>query len=81
MAKMGAMGLVFPQSPQELKWASPLKDNQREATELVFLQIAQLLVAKELVSPQRPQASRLASPQKDGKKEGEESVSLRILMG
>ena len=75
------MGSVFPQSSQELKLAFPLKDNQREATELVFLQIAQRLAAKELVSPQRPQASRLASPQKDGKREGEESVSLRILMG
>ena len=57
MAKMGAMGSVFPQSSRELKWAFPLKDNQREATELVFLQIAQRLVAKELVSPQRIQVS------------------------
>ena len=81
MAKMGAMGSVFPQSPHELKLAFPLTDNQREATELVFLQIAQRLAAKELVSPQRPQVSRLASPQKDWKREGEVLVSLRILMG
>ena len=60
---------------------SDLKDKQRETTQLVSLQIAELLAAKELVSPQRPQASRLASPQKDGKWEGEESVSLQILMG
>ena len=78
---MGAMGSVFPQSPQELKWAFPLKDNLREATELVSLQMAQRLAAKELVSPQRPQATRLASPQKDGQREGEVLVSLRILMG
>ena len=75
------MGSVFPQSSQELKLAFPLKDNQREATELVFLQIAQRLAAKELVSPQRLQVSGLASPQKDGKREGEVLVSLRILMG
>ena len=81
MAKMGAMGSVFPQSPQELKWAFPLKDNQREATKLVTRRIAQLLAAKELVSPQKTQVSRLASPQKDWKREGEELVSLRILMG
>ena len=75
------MGSVFPQSSQELKLAFPLKDNQREATELVSLQIAPLVAAKELVSPQRLQASRLASPQKDWKREGEVLVSLRILMG
>ena len=75
------MGSVFPQSPQELKLAFPLKDNQREASELVFLQIAQRLAAKELVSLQRLQVSRLASPQKEGKREGEELGSLQILMG